>query len=62
MSKNDKKNNSLKEIKPKCFIFDNDCEGQEKYKSIISILNQKDILNQIDIKFNKIIDNKIFNG
>lgn len=62
LSRNDKKNNSLKEIKPKCFIFDNDCEGQEKYKSIISILNQKDILNQIKIEFNKIIDNKIFDG
>ncbi|MBO6095579.1 hypothetical protein J6P11_06345 [bacterium] len=62
MSKNDRKNNSLKEIKPKCFIFDNDCVGREKYDSILSILNQKDILNQIDIKVNKIIDNKIFNG
>ena len=62
LSKNDKKNNSLKEIKPKFFIFDNDCEGQEKYKSIISILNQKHILNQIKIEFNKIIDNKIFDG
>ncbi|MBQ5492744.1 MAG: hypothetical protein IIT78_02560 [Mycoplasmataceae bacterium] len=62
LSKNDNKNNSLKEIKPKCFIFDNDCEGQEKYESIILILNQKDILNQIEIKFKKIIDNNIFNG
>ena len=62
LSKNDKKNNSLKEIKPKCFIFDNDRAGKENYESIICILNQKDILNQIDINVNRVIDNKIFNG
>ena len=68
LSKNNKEeNNSLKyEIKPKCFIFDNDKSGQEKFNSIKKLLEenkQKRIFNKIKIESNEISDkNNIFKG